>query len=108
MKLLSFTQPIPYYSYQEKSWFVVCSSDGSGWVKVDRQYTQNEIAAAWEKLVYYKEELKTKREKRSWFVDGSKGKKYQVTVDEDSVWSCSCAAFGFGRGKHCKHIQKLI
>jgi len=42
-----------------------------------------------------------------WEVDGSKGKKYTVKVDNDR-WSCSCPAFGWsGNSRTCKHIIKI-
>ena len=41
-----------------------------------------------------------------WEVEGSKGKKYTVKVDDDK-WSCSCPAFGWSRGSGCKHISKV-
>ena len=39
-------------------------------------------------------------------VDGSKGNVYKVVSDE-GVWTCSCPAHGFGRGKDCKHIISI-
>lgn len=54
---------------------------------------------------YYREEVKSS--------DGSKT--YDVKFDEQFGpnknyqydWSCSCPAFKFGGGKHCKHILQV-
>jgi hypothetical protein len=28
-------------------------------------------------------------------------------INDDGVWTCSCPAHGFGRGKDCKHIVQI-
>ena len=33
------------------------------------------------------------------------GKFYMVTRTGETLWSCTCPASLFGRGKHCKHIR---
>tara|TARA_R110000824_G_scaffold3750_6_gene17870 strand:- start:1893 stop:2165 length:273 start_codon:yes stop_codon:yes gene_type:complete len=38
-------------------------------------------------------------------VIGSRGNKYTVRRNSESIWSCTCPGFGF-RGK-CKHTTKL-
>jgi hypothetical protein len=107
--LKSFYEPTPYYSYQEKRWYLLCNSDGSGWVPVDKEYTRQEILKIWEKTVYQAKETikKVLKNKQTYFVDGSKGNKYEV-VNDSGKWSCSCPAFGFSRGNQCKHIKQLI
>ena len=39
-------------------------------------------------------------------VSGSKGNVYKI-ISDDGIWSCSCPAHGFGRGKDCKHIIQI-
>jgi predicted nucleic acid-binding Zn finger protein len=61
----------------------------------------------WVKKTYDKVETsKTKRIKASYKVEGSKGNVYKV-LNDDGKWNCSCPAFGWSRGKDCKHIKQL-
>ena len=44
-------------------------------------------------------------------VKGSKGETYEVHFGPSHGpyqydWECSCPAFKYGRGKHCKHIEQ--
>jgi hypothetical protein len=107
MKFKSSHPPVSFQSKFNKQWFVVCSTDGDGWVKVNRGYSWNELEKLWDKIQY--ETPKTMEKiivKKEYKVKGSKGNVYKVEND-NGWWSCSCPAFGFGRGKDCKHIIQL-
>jgi hypothetical protein len=108
MKFRSFYPPVSYKGDVSGKWYVICSSDGDGWVEVGRPYTWAELKEMWQKIEYTKK-LKvsiSKVKKAEYKVKGSKGKIYNVTND-GGYWSCSCPAYGFGRGKECKHIVSL-
>ena len=88
--------------------YIVCTGDGSGWIEVDRWYSWIELESMWEKIEYGNSkpvESKPKA-KREYKVEGSKGNSYKV-VNDEGVWTCSCPAHGFGRGKDCKHIVQI-
>jgi hypothetical protein len=41
-----------------------------------------------------------------WDINGSNGKKYKVSLYDDS-WSCNCHSFKFSRNKRtCKHVEE--
>jgi hypothetical protein len=44
--------------------------------------------------------------KKEYKVKGSKDNVYKV-VNDEGIWTCSCPAHGFGRGKDCKHIKEI-
>lgn len=45
---------------------------------------------------------------QQWTVEGSNGHTYTVRRHEvDGGWTCTCPAFGYGRGVECKHIIKV-
>ncbi len=46
------------------------------------------------------------KEYKEYKVAGSKGNTYKV-INDEGVWTCSCPAHGFGRGKDCKHIISI-
>ena len=60
----------------------------------------------WDKIEYGHSTKVTKTPKKEYKVKGSKGNVYKV-VSDDGIWTCSCPAHGFGRGKDCKHITEL-
>jgi hypothetical protein len=42
-----------------------------------------------------------------WDINGSNGKKYKVSLYDDS-WSCNCHSFKFsGNKRSCKHIEDI-
>jgi hypothetical protein len=45
-------------------------------------------------------------------VQGSKGQTYEINWDYRDdlgyIWTCTCSAFKYGRGKPCKHIKALV
>ena len=45
---------------------------------------------------------------RGWRHYRVEGKTYDIKFHPMTLeWSCSCPAYKFGRGKHCKHIKKI-
>ena len=106
MRFRSFYHPISFKSTVSDQWYVVCTSDGDGWVKVDRQYSINELEKLWDKIEYGTKSKEPVKVKKEYVVAGSKGNKYKV-LNNAGVWSCSCPAFGFGHGKDCKHIKEI-
>lgn len=108
MRFKSFHPPVSFQSPLSKQWYVVCSSDGDGWVKVNRNYSWDELEKLWDKIEYgSKPKVKeVKKEHTEYKVAGSKGNTYKV-VNDDGIWTCSCPAHGFGRGKDCKHIKSI-
>jgi len=107
MRFKSFYPPLSYRGEFSDQWYVICSSDGDGWVKVGRQYSWDELEKLWDKIQYATPKTMSKVEvKKEYKVKGSKGNIYKVEND-NGWWTCSCPAFGFGRGKDCKHIVQL-
>ncbi len=107
MRFKSFHPPLSFQGIFSKQWYVICSSDGDGWVKVNRSYSWNELEKLWDKIEYGKQQTKvTKTKNKTYKVNGSKGNKYTIVNDGD-IWTCSCPAHGFGRGKDCKHIKNI-
>jgi len=107
MRFKSFYPPLSYRGEFSDQWYVICSSDGDGWVKVGRQYSWDELEKLWDKIQYATPKTISKvKVKKEYKVKGSKGNIYKVEND-NGWWTCSCPAFGFGRGKDCKHIVQL-
>jgi predicted nucleic acid-binding Zn finger protein len=88
-----------------KKWYVI--ADGR-WNEVDRNYDWEELSKLWEKIVYGPIERNEKKKTKaiSYSVEGSRGNSYAV-VNSGNIWTCSCPAHGFGRGKECKHILAI-
>ena len=107
MRFRSHFPPVSFKSDISKKQYVICSSDGDGWVEVNRHYPWNELEKLWDKIQYSKpKELQKVKVKKEWKVKGSKNNVYKV-INDEGFWSCSCPAHGFGRGKDCKHIIAL-
>jgi hypothetical protein len=106
MKFKSHFPPVSYQGIFDKQWYVICSSDGDGWVKVNRNYQWSELETLWHKIEYGKKPKLIKTKLKEFKVNGSKGNVYKV-VNDEGIWSCSCPAHGFGRGKDCKHIISI-
>ncbi len=107
MKFRSHYPPLSYKGVFTNQWYVICSSDGDGWVEVDRHFSWNELEKLWDKIEYSKpKEFEKIKVKKEWKIKGSKGNVYKV-VNDEGFWSCSCPAHGFGRGKDCKHIKGI-
>ena len=108
MRFKSHYPPISFQGTFSNQWYVICSSDGDGWVKVNRQYSWNELEKLWDKIEYGTKVKVTpaKTKRKEYKVEGSKGNKYTI-VNDGGIWTCSCPAHGFGRGKDCKHIIQI-
>lgn len=107
MKFRSHYPPLSYKGVFTNQWYVICSSDGDGWVEVDRYFSWDELKKLWDKIEYSKpKEFEKIKVKKEWKIKGSKGNVYKV-VNDEGFWSCSCPAHGFGRGKDCKHIKGI-
>ena len=106
MRFKSHYPPLSYKGIHSNQWYVICSSDGDGWVKVNRWYSWAELEKMWDKIEYGKKTIVTKTKHKEWKVKGSKGNVYKI-ISDDGIWSCSCPAHGFGRGKDCKHIIQI-
>lgn len=112
MRIHSLLPPTSFQSTQNRQWYIVTTDPKLGWVKVDRQYNWVELNSMWSKVIYKTAEVQTPKkvkkvlEKKIYKVDGSKGNRYTVTNAND-IWDCSCPAYGFGRGRECKHIKEI-
>jgi len=78
----------------------------------DGKHSEVPLGTEWKDIMWFRKPLPGKKNEAlkiqlDWEVDGSKGKKYKVKVDDDR-WSCSCPAFGWsGNSRTCKHIIKI-
>jgi hypothetical protein len=106
MRFKSFHPPFSYEGEFSNQKYVICSSDGDGWVKVNRHYSWAELETLWDKIEYGKTKVVTKTKRKEYKVKGSKNNVYKV-VSDDGIWTCSCPAHGFGRGRDCKHITQI-
>ena len=109
MRIKSALPPICFESPLTKKKWIVCTGgkESSGWIEVQRYYGWSELEKMWDKIDYVKVEAKpVKKERKEYKVKGSKGNIYKV-VNDEGIWTCSCPAHGFGRGKDCKHIVQL-
>jgi hypothetical protein len=112
MKIHSLLPPVSFQSVVSGQWYIVTTDPKLGWVKVDRNYSWDELNKMWSKVVYKTTEVQKPKqvqkilEKKIYNVDGSKGNKYTI-INDGGIWNCSCPAHGFGRGKDCKHIKEI-
>ena len=78
----------------------------------DGRYIEVPTGTTWKDIMWIRKPLPGVKNEMfkiqlDWEVEGSKGKKYTVKVDDDR-WSCSCPAFGWsGNSRTCKHIDKV-
>lgn len=109
MRIKSAFPPICFESPLTKKKWIVCTGgkESSGWIEVNRWYSWSELEKMWDKITYSTPKTMEKVVvKKTYKVKGSKGNVYKVDND-NGWWSCSCPAFGFGRGKDCKHIKEI-
>lgn len=108
MRIRSSLPPISFQGTFSKQWYIVTTGNSDGWIKVDRPYSWAELESMWDKITYgIPKNLEQKVEvKKEYKVKGSKGNTYKV-VNDGGIWTCSCPAHGFGRGKDCKHIIQI-
>ena len=107
MIINSLLPPVCIQSVVDGQWYIATTDSKLGWVKVDRRYDWGELSKMWNRVTYgVTNKAETKRIKATFKVEGSKGNIYKV-VNDNGVWTCSCPAHGFGRGKDCKHIKQI-
>jgi len=107
MIINSSLPPVCIQSVIDGQWYIVTTDASLGWVKVDRKYDWEELSKMWVKKIYnHIKKENPKRIKSNYKVEGSKGNVYKV-VNDEGKWSCSCPAFGWSRGRDCKHIKQL-
>ncbi len=106
MIINSVLPPVCIQSVVNNQWCIVTTDSKLGWVKVDRKYEWEELNKMWSKKTYDTKKVESKRIKATYKVDGSRGNVYKV-LNDNGKWSCSCPAFGWGRGKDCKHIISI-
>ena len=86
--------------------------NGKRYMVVDGDHREVPNGTTWKDIMFFKKPSKHERNEAlkirlDWEIDGSKGKKYTVKVD-DNVWSCSCPAYGWsGNTRKCKHITQV-
>ena len=107
MVLESFLPPASFQSVVNGQWWLITTKE---WIKVDRKYSWDEIKTMWQPLTPKQPQPQTTKplniSKRTYKVEGSKGNVYSVKYDSGR-WSCTCPAFGWSRGKECKHIRGI-
>lgn len=107
MVLESNLPPVSFQSVVDHQWYIITTKE---WIKVDRKYTWDEIKPMWQPIVRKVVEQQTTKplniSKRIYKVKGSKDNVYDVKYDSGR-WSCTCPAFGWSRGKECKHIKSI-
>ncbi len=107
MTINSVLPPVCIQSVVNNQWYIVTTDPKLGWVPVDRKYEWEELDKMWHRVIHnVSKKAEPKRIKATYKVDGSKGNVYKI-VNDDGIWSCSCPAHGFGRGKDCKHIKNI-
>jgi hypothetical protein len=111
MIINSLLPPTSLQSPTTGQWYIVTTDPKLGWVEVDRKYSWEELKTMWVQKQFKNIEKKVitlpKRiKKRTFSITGSKGNVYKV-INDAGIWTCSCPAHGFGRGKDCKHIKAL-
>jgi hypothetical protein len=107
MRIRSSLPPISFQGTFSNQWYIITTGTGEGWIKVDRQYSWAELESMWDRVTYGKpKEVVKSSEKQTYKVEGSKGNVYKV-LNDGGKWNCSCPAFGWGRGKYCKHIISI-
>ena len=107
MIINSLLPPVSFHSVVDNQWYIATTDSKLGWVKVDRKYEWEELNKMWHKKTYgTTKKVEPKRIKQAYKVDGSKGNKYTI-VNDAGIWTCSCPAHSFGRGRDCKHILQI-
>lgn len=107
MVLESNLPPISFQSVVNRQWWLITTK---GWIKVDRQYSWDEIKSMWIPIVSKPTATKITKplniSKKIYKVEGSKGNIYDVKYDSGR-WSCTCPAYSWSRGSECKHIKSI-
>lgn len=107
MVLESNLPPVSFQSIVSGQWYIITTKE---WIKVDRKYSWDELKSMWKERVFKPKQLDTTKplniSNKIFKVEGSKGNVYSVTYNSGR-WSCTCPAFGWSRGKECKHIKSI-
>ena len=107
MIINSLLPPVCIQSVVDGQWYIATTDSKLGWVKVNRRYGWEELNKMWNKITYTNiKKESSKRIKHNYNIEGSKGNVYKV-INDEGKWSCSCPAFGWSRGRDCKHIKSL-
>jgi hypothetical protein len=107
MRINSLLPPTSFQSTLNGQWYIVTTDPKLGWVEVDRRYDWEELNSMWNKRTFdVTKKVQPKPIKANYKVEGSKGNVYKV-LNDGGKWNCSCPAFGWGRGKDCKHIISI-
>lgn len=111
MTINSLLPPTSFQSVISGQWYIVTTDPKLGWIEVDRKYSWEELKKMWQPKEFKNTQelvvsLPKPTQNQTFSVEGSKGKVYEVS-NNGGRWSCSCPAFGFSRGKDCKHIKEL-
>jgi hypothetical protein len=105
MILESRLPPVSFQSIVSGQWYIITTKE---WIKVDRKYSWDELKSMWTEIISKPKQVDTSKplkiSKKIFKVNGSKGNVYNVTYDSGK-WSCTCPAYGWSRGKECKHIK---
>ena len=107
MRIKSHYPPFCFESPVTGKKWIVCTGKGAEWIEVNRWYGWTELEPMWDKIEYgFEKTWETQSDKKEYKVKGSKDNVYKV-VNDGGIWTCSCPAHGFGRGKDCKHIVEI-
>jgi len=110
MIINSLLPPVSFQSVVDGQWYIATTDSKLGWVKVDRKYEWEELDKMWRKATYGTSIVRRAPKKvyirKAYKVDGSRGNVYNV-LNDGGNWNCSCPAYGWGRGKECKHIKNI-
>jgi len=110
MIINSLLPPVSFQSVVDGQWYIATTDSKLGWVKVDRKYEWEELNKMWRKVTYGTSLIRRAPKKvyikKVYKVDGSRGNVYKE-LNDNGVWNCSCPAYGWGRGKECKHIKNI-
>ena len=104
-KYKSFYPLVCLQSPMHGIWYIIANGN---WHIVNRPYMWTELENMWERVTtkQVKKVIEEKKDPIRFYIEGSRNNTYEVVNDND-VWTCSCPAHGFGRGKECKHIKSL-
>jgi hypothetical protein len=107
-KIYSLLPPTIIKSVTKEGWYILTTDKKLGWIYTDVEYSLEEIHSKWVRDIRPVEKVEKIEPTpvEVFTVNGSKGKVYTVTKDKNK-YSCTCPAYGFGRGRDCKHILGL-
>jgi hypothetical protein len=80
---------------------------GSGWFKVDEDFTLEDALARWEQWVPEQKPIQESIKDKSWEVESSKKGSFYTVRFYNGHWGCNCPANTYHRGKECRHIKEI-